>query len=193
MDSLPGLGLLAAIHMDSHGDYSAVSDWASSANAPGPSPACSRRRSPQCPRPRTPPAAASTVVPARRRVEDPSSRHTDFHKVPHELQGLLGDMGAVLRIGVTEHPAGIPPGGSPAWGRWSPHHIFALLAETPFLRAAGHLIPYHAAPPDPSAHCKASVMEGYCLQSMNRQTGAPGLQALRASYSHSAIQRIQLL
>ena len=42
------------------------------------------------------------------------------------------------------------------------------------------------------AHCKASVMEGYCRQSMNRHTGAPGLQARRASESHSAIQRVQL-
>ena len=43
------------------------------------------------------------------------------------------------------------------------------------------------------AHCKASVMEGYCRQSMNRQTGAPGLQAFRASDSHSAIHLVQLL
>ena len=42
------------------------------------------------------------------------------------------------------------------------------------------------------AHCSASVMHGSCRQSMNRQTGAPSLQAFHASNSHSAIQRVQL-
>ena len=41
------------------------------------------------------------------------------------------------------------------------------------------------------AHCRASVIDGYCLQSMNRQIGAPFLQAFRTSYSHSAIQCVQ--
>lgn len=36
-----------------------------------------------------------------------------------------------------------------------------------------------------------SVMDGYCLQSINRQIGAPFLQAFRTSYNHSAIQWVQ--
>ena len=32
---------------------------------------------------------------------------------------------------------------------------------------------------------------GSCLQSMNIHTGAPGLHSFRASYSHSAAQRVQ--
>ena len=42
------------------------------------------------------------------------------------------------------------------------------------------------------AHCRASVMAGSCRQSMNRQTGAPGLAIRRASCSHAAVQNIQL-
>ena len=34
-------------------------------------------------------------------------------------------------------------------------------------------------------------MDGYCLQSIKRQIGAPLLQAFRTSYSHSAIQWVQ--
>lgn len=36
-----------------------------------------------------------------------------------------------------------------------------------------------------------SVMDGYCLQSINRQIGAHFLQAFRTSYNHSAIQWVQ--
>ena len=41
------------------------------------------------------------------------------------------------------------------------------------------------------AHWRASVAAGSCRQSMNIQTGAPGLLTFLASYSHSAAQRVQ--
>ncbi len=42
------------------------------------------------------------------------------------------------------------------------------------------------------AHCRASVAAGSWRQSMNIHTGAPGLQTLRASDSHSDAHRVQL-
>lgn len=68
----------------------------------------------------------------------------------------------------------------------APHHIFALLAETAFLRAAGHLIPYHASSPDPPGPLQ-SVGNGRVLPPVDEQAdrrsrpaGFPGVgQPLR--------------
>lgn len=99
-------------------------------------------------------------------------------------------MGAVLRICIAEYARQTAHRTAYRHGPVrAPYNIFTLLAKTPF---CGRLVilsqtaePRQIHP----AHCRASVMLGYCLQSINRQMGAPGLQTFLASESHSAIQR----
>ena len=118
----------------------------------------------------------------------------DFHQVPHKLQGLLCHMGAVLRIGVAEYPRQTSHRAVHRHGAvGAPHHIFALLAESAFLRAAGHLIPYHASSPDPPGPLQ-SVGDGGVLPPVDEQADRRSWPAaFRASDSHSAIHLVQLL
>ena len=98
-------------------------------------------------------------------------------------------MGFAYRNTPGRHPTGRLMGMGPL----EPHTMYSVCwRNRPF---CGRLVILsHTATPRQihPAHCSASVMLGYCRQSMNRQMGAPGLQALRTSLSHSAIQRVQL-
>ena len=99
-------------------------------------------------------------------------------------------MGAVLRIGVTEHPRQAAHRAAHRHGAvGTPHHIFALLAETPFLWAAGHLIPHHAAPPNPSGPLQ-SVGDGGVLppidEQADRRTWLAGFAGIVQPLGHPA-------
>ena len=91
-------------------------------------------------------------------------------------------MGAVLRVGVTEHPRQAPHRATYRHGAvTAPHDVLALLAETPFLRAAGQLIPNHSTPPNPSGPLEG-IGDGGILPPVNKQadgrsrlTGFPGV------------------
>ena len=101
-------------------------------------------------------------------------------------------MDAVLRISISKNTRQT---GDRAVDRHrsvtAPHDIFSLLAEAPFLRTGVSLIPHCGSSPDPACPLQGICDRRYCLQSMNRQIGAPFLQAFRTSYSHSAIQCVQ--
>ena len=124
------------------------------------------------------------------RIENAPARHADFDQIPHKLQRFLRDVDAVLRIGITEYARQAAHRAAHRHGAvGAPHHIFALLAETPFLRAAGHLIPYHAAPPDPSGPLQ-SVSDGGVLppidEQADRRTRLAGFTGIVQPLSHPA-------
>ena len=74
----------------------------------------------------------------------------------------------------------------------APDDVLCLLPEAAFLGTAVALsqtaVPRQIQP----AHCRASVAAGSCRQSMNIQTGAPGLQLFGPDTAISAAQRVQL-
>ena len=79
-------------------------------------------------------------------------------------------MDAVLRIGIAEYARQAAHRAVHRHGAvGAPHDIFALLAETSLLRAAGHLIPNHRAAPDPSGPLQG-VGDGRILPPIDKQT-----------------------
>ena len=97
-------------------------------------------------------------------------------------------MNSVLRIGVTEH-TGQTANRSIHRHRsvGTPYDVFTLLAETSFLGAAGHLIPYRTATPDPSSPLQ-SVGNRRILPPVNEQTNRrsrfAGFSGVRKPFSH---------
>lgn len=83
---------------------------------------------------------------------------------------------AVLRIGIAEYARQAAHRAVHRQGTvGAPHDIFALLAETSLLRAAGHLIPNHRAAPDPSGPLQG-VGNAWVLPPINEQAdGSTGL------------------
>lgn len=109
-------------------------------------------------------------------VEDSPAGDADLHQVPHELQGLLGDVDPVLRVGVAEHPRQAFYRAANGQGAVaSPDDKLALLAKAPLLRAAGQLVPNGAASPDPPGPLQG-VGDGGVLPPVDEQTdGGSGL------------------
>ena len=109
-------------------------------------------------------------------VEDPPAGDADLHQVPHELQGLLGDVDSILRVGVAEYPRQAFHRTANGQGAVAPpDDELALLAEAPLLRAAGQLVPNGAAPPDPPGPLQG-VGDGGVLPPVDEQTdGGSGL------------------
>ncbi len=132
---------------------------------------------------------ARTVVPAPQKGSRILPAGTQiFTKIPHELQGLFRHMNSVLRIGVTEHTRQASHRSIHRHGAvTAPHDVFALLAETSFLRAAGHLIPNRRATPDPASPLQ-SVGDRRILPPVNEQTNRrsrfAGFSGVRKPFSH---------
>ena len=80
-----------------------------------------------------------------------AARLGDLHHVPHEREGLFGQVNAVLGIAVLEHAG--QAGHGPADGHipvGTPDDVLRLLAEAALLGAAVALVPHSGAPPDPA-------------------------------------------
>ena len=123
-------------------------------------------------------------------VENSPAGDADLHQVPHELQGLLGDVDSVLRVGVAEHPRQTFHRTAKGQGAVAPpDNELALLAEAPLLRAAGQLVPNGAAPPDPPGPLQG-VGDGGVLPPVDEQAdGGAGLAhppGVRKPFRHPA-------
>ena len=102
-------------------------------------------------------------------------------------------MDAVLGVRVSEHARQTPNISLKRhFAVRPPHNVLGLLAEASFLWTAGDFIPHGYTAPGPARPLQSQRHGGSCRQSMNRQTGAPGLAMRRASCSHAAVQNIQL-
>ena len=88
---------------------------------------------------------------AGERIEDAASRLGDLHDVPHELQGLFGQMDAVLRVTVLKYPRQARYG--PIDGHipiGTPGDVLSLGPKAALLGPGVALIPYGGATPDPA-------------------------------------------
>ena len=84
-------------------------------------------------------------------VKDASARLADLHHIPHKLQGLFGNMDAVLGIRVTEHARQTPNISLKRhFAVGPPHDVLRLLAEASFLWTAGDFIPHGYTAPGPA-------------------------------------------
>ena len=75
----------------------------------------------------------------------------DLYHVPHELQGLFGEMNALLGVAVLKHTG--QAGHRSGDGHipiTAPDDIFRLLSEATLLGSAVALIPDRSTPPDPA-------------------------------------------
>ncbi len=120
-----------------------------------------------------------------------TARFRNPDKILHELQGFLGQMDAVLWVAVFEHTRQARHGAADRHiSVRAPDDIFCLLTKRPF---CGREFPLsHTAMPRQiqPAHWSASLAQGSCRQSMNIQTGAPGLAARLQEVQPPAAQRV---
>lgn len=97
-------------------------------------------------------------------------------------------MGTVLRVGIAKYSRKASHRAVHRHGAvGAPHDIFALLAETAFLGAAGHLIPNHRTTPDPSGPLE-SVGDGRVLppvdEQADRRSRPAGFPGVRKPFRH---------
>ena len=80
-------------------------------------------------------------------VEDPPAGDADLHQVPHELQGLLGDVDSILRVGVAEYPRQAFHRTANGQGAVAPpDDELALLAEAPLSEGGRSACPKRRSP-----------------------------------------------